>query len=57
MNPQNEPSSDLRHFLKLALAQVQHKLSQKRAAAGVYDEEMRRLLLLEELLKEQVISK
>ncbi|HVK62456.1 MAG TPA: hypothetical protein VM432_12940 [Bdellovibrionales bacterium] len=49
------PEKDLQHFLKLALAQLRHKLNQRKDEG--YSEEARKMLLLEALIKEQVPTK
>ena len=46
--------ADLQHFLKLATAQVRHRIKQTESASGVEAKATHRsLLLLEDLLKEQ----
>lgn len=57
MTEQNQSERDLKHYLKLALVQLQAKLAQRKTANGAFNDELRRLHLLEELLKEQVPKK
>jgi hypothetical protein len=52
-----EAKHDLQHYLRLALAQLQHKITTEKTTTGKYTDELRRLLLLEELVKEQVVTK
>ncbi|MES2855229.1 MAG: hypothetical protein V4692_05175 [Bdellovibrionota bacterium] len=57
MNQETQTDRDLHHFLKLALAQLQAKVAHAKSEKSTYDGELRRLQLLEELIKEQVPSK
>ncbi len=57
MNDEKQSAHDLQHFLRLALAQLQHKITQEKTGNSQYTDELRRLLLLEELVKEQVVTK
>ena len=54
MSAQNEPTPEetLKHFLELSLAQIQWRI--RKHGENKFDAEMRRMRLLEELIKEQL---
>ena len=51
--PVSSPGQDLQHFLRLAAAQVRHRLG-RAGANEPYSSQTARLRLLEELIKEQI---
>lgn len=50
----DEARRDLQHFLRLASAQVQHRLKVMATGNEPYSVRMARLRMLEELIKEQI---
>lgn len=53
MKPVDDPQRDLRHFLRLALARVGCGLREVEAVEG-YSDRVRRMRILEELIREQL---
>lgn len=50
--PDSSPEVTLRHFLKLSLAQIESRIKSK--GSMKFDADLRRMRLLEELIKEQL---
>ena len=53
MSASHDPKRDLTHFLKLAAAQIRHRIREQSKNEG-HAQRTARLRLLEELIKEQI---